>query len=162
MYINAVEIVDKSEVAEGGFVFGRQLQHVANTLEDVLRNGFSRSSKGKVIDLTEEEYWLMVKIATVDGTIVGGVAETKVRRCKDSGDVLFPESAGFRMALEGMLHREDFGAIRGHTEPKGVPFCIGIINGNVRGTVRRGRMCVCIFGIAAVDAIAHFSSKGKE
>ena len=130
--------------------FTGELQSDTNFVIEGNSDVFGGGTERKIIDLAQEENLVAHEGTRVDGFVVGGVLESKVRAGEDGIDVAFPETAGFGVTLESVLNWEDHGAIQPDTETEEIPFIICVVDGNKCGHGRRGGMCVRIFGITTI------------
>ena len=89
--------------------------------------------------------------AAINGAIVGGGLEAKVGESEDAGNMGFPKSTRFGVALKGMLDRKDFLAVDVSAKTIAIPVSVGIVNKYVCRTVRWGGVGVSVFGVATVD-----------
>ena len=105
---------------------------------------------------------MTIVIGCIDGTVVGGSSELKMRTKKYAIYVLFPKASGFGMTLEGGLHRKNKKAVECDVESMLIPVNVSVIEGNEGRALRRGRMSVGIISVASINLIAASGSKGKE
>ena len=105
---------------------------------------------------------MTIVIGCIDGTVVGGSSELKMRTKKYAIYVLFPKASGFGMTLEGVLYRKNKRVVKCDVELMLIPVNVSVIEGNEGRALRRGRMSVGISGVASIKFIAASSSEGKE
>ena len=105
---------------------------------------------------------MTIVIGCIDGTVVGGSSELKMRTKKYAIYVLFPKASGFGMTLEGVLHRKNKRAVECDVESMLIPVNVSVIEGNEGRALRRGRMSVGISGVASINFIAASGSECKE
>ena len=162
MNIKAIVVIQKAKVLERGGIFGRKLKALANATIKVLGNGFSSTSKGEIINLSEKEDGVARPSASIDGTVVSGGSQLKLRREENLVDMFFPKAARFRMALQGMENGEDKGSIQFDSKAVFIPVSIGIINVDKSWSFRRRTVGKCISSIASKDLETFVGSQGKE
>jgi len=134
----------------------------ANAIIDGSGKVLIRTGKGEVIHLAENENKGAFNGGRVDGAVMGSTAETKLRRSEDGINVFLPETAGFRMTLEGMLYRQHMGTVQALAKLVFIPISVGVINSHEGGMLRRRGMGIGISGIPTIHTVSQMSSKGKE
>jgi len=160
--LDTVEFGERAKIFKGRGSFGRVLEGSADNVIDLLRDSLRGGGDGEVVDLAEEEDVDATERGAIDGFVMSSMGEIEFRAEEDGVDLVLPETAGFWVALEGMVNWEDERAIEGDAEALLVPFSIGIINGDVGRNTRRRRVSIGILSIAAIEAIAEGRAKSKE
>ncbi len=98
---------------------------------------------GQIVDLATDEHAMALEDALVQAALVGRRRETVTS--DDRVHELFPECAGFRMALEGMLDREHHVTRGSDTVTSKVPIGVLVVDDHKGRFIwwRRIRICVC-------------------
>lgn len=112
--VDTIEIGNQTEIAERGRRFTGELQLQTNLLVERDSNRLRGGSKGKVVNLAQEQKRGTKVRTRINGAIVGSGAEAKGGGGQNRVDVRFPEATRFRVTLESMLDREDIGAVKGN------------------------------------------------
>jgi len=160
--IDAIKVTDKPKIGEGRGRFARELKLATDLRIEGNSNVFRGGSQGKIIDLTKKEERGTAENAGVNRAIVSGGLEGERGGRQNGIDVTFPETTGFRVALKGMLNREDKRAVKPDTEAEEVPLKIRIINGHKGGRLGRRGMGEGISSIATIGLIVQKNTKSKE
>ena len=101
-------------------------------------------------------------MAAPHSNIAYPVVDCRFRKSLARADHSFPETVGFGMALECMLHREDKRPIKLDIELVVIPFSIRIIDGYICRNFRWWRVRVGIRSITPKDAKVRGSTESKE
>jgi len=100
--IESVVVREKTEVLERRFRLIMHLKARADLGVDLLGDGFIGTGHRKIVNLAKEEDLVTLVGGVVDSTVMRGALEVQFRRGKNAVDVLFPQTTGFGMTLEGM------------------------------------------------------------
>jgi len=103
----AAEVSEQTKACEWRRGFRRQLQFLADKLEDLFGNFLSGTSKSKIVDLAKQADGDLVNDSMADAAIVRGRCKAKAVRCKDGVDMFLPQATGFGVTLQSMWNGED-------------------------------------------------------
>jgi hypothetical protein len=151
-YIDTVERLQDTLVAEVDAVFG------ADHTPDEVADGVSVGTyDGKIVDLTADEHAVAVESALVQATLMR-------RRCEpmpsdDGVHKLFPEGAGFRMSLKGVLNGEDHITWDCDIMSSEVPVSVLVVDDDKRWLVGGRQICI---GIGCVNLQADKTLMGAQ
>jgi len=105
--VEAIEIFEQTKVLEWGLCLRWQLETFADLIVETLCHFFIGASECKIINLAQQKHFSAFENGRINGAIMRGAFESELGGLQDSRDVLFPQLAGFRMALKRMKNRED-------------------------------------------------------
>ena len=88
--LNAIVVIKESHLSKGRLVFPRESEAPANDIIDSFGNVFIRTGESKIMDLAKEENFDPTEYGGVNGTIMCGALEVKLRREEDQTDMTFP------------------------------------------------------------------------
>jgi len=83
--------VEFTQVFERCLRLSRELQPFTDLSVDVTCNGFSRTRKGKIINLSQEEELVAKKVGRVNRAVMGCAPKPEFSGFEDPSDVLFPK-----------------------------------------------------------------------
>jgi hypothetical protein len=86
----------------------------------------------------------------------------KTNVLENAGDVFIPKTSRFRMALEGMLNRENMRTVDLLVKLGLVPFGEGIIDAKEGGNARSRRVGKSVTSITSIDGILECGRQGSK